>query len=90
MYARRDDARRPTVPDREALELAVLLRDAGFDGVAEKLEVAYDRETIVLALSIDAWERILASLPAIDAGTERSVSASASERAERQGGSSEP
>jgi hypothetical protein len=35
-----------------ALELAGLVRDAGFDDVAEKLEVAYDRETKVLALGI--------------------------------------
>jgi hypothetical protein len=37
------------LPDRAVLELAGLVRDAGFDDVAEKLEIAYDRETIVLA-----------------------------------------
>jgi hypothetical protein len=50
------------VPDRDVLELAGLVRDAGFDDVAEKLEVAYDRETIVLALTIDDREAILRAL----------------------------
>ena len=39
-----------------------LLRDAGFDDIAEKLEVAYDRETIVLALTIADREAILRAL----------------------------
>ena len=45
-----------------ALELAGLVRDAGLDDVAEKLEVAYDRETKVLALTIDDREAILRAL----------------------------
>jgi hypothetical protein len=51
-----------SVPDRDVLELAVLVRDAGFDDVAERLETAYDRETIVLALTIDDREAILRAL----------------------------
>jgi len=37
------------VRDQDVLELARLLRDAGFDETAEKLEDGYDRETKILA-----------------------------------------
>jgi hypothetical protein len=51
-----------TVPDRAVLELAGLVRDAGFDDVADKLETAYDRETIVLALTVPDREAIIRAL----------------------------
>jgi hypothetical protein len=38
------------VRDADVLELARLLREAGFDDVAETLEDGYDAETKVLAL----------------------------------------
>ena len=44
------------------LELARLVQDAGFDDLGEKLETAYDRETIVLALTIEDREAILRAL----------------------------
>ena len=50
------------VADKDVLELAQLLRDAAFDGVAEKLENAYDVETKVLALTIADREAILRTL----------------------------
>jgi len=50
------------VPDSEVLELARFLGDAGLDHVAEKLEAAYERETTVLALTIEDREAILRAL----------------------------
>jgi hypothetical protein len=50
------------VRDADVLELARLLRDAGFDEVAERLETAYDREAKVLALTIADREAILRAL----------------------------
>ena len=44
------------------LELARLLRDAGFDDTAARLEDAYDLETKVLALTIPDREQILRAL----------------------------
>jgi len=51
-----------SVPDRDVLELAALLRLARFDDVAEKVEVACDRETKVLALTIPEREAIIRAL----------------------------
>jgi len=50
------------VRDQDVLELARLLRDAGFDETAEKLEEGYDRETKILALTIPEREAILRAL----------------------------
>ena len=50
------------VADRDVLELARLAREVGFNYLAEKLETAYDRETRVLALTIDEREMIIRSL----------------------------
>jgi hypothetical protein len=50
------------VRDADVLELARLLRDAGFDGTAERLESTYDREAKILALSIAEREEILRAL----------------------------
>ena len=50
------------VRDRDVLELARPLREAEFVDVAEKLETGYDRETKVLALSIDEREAIIRAL----------------------------
>ena len=47
------------VRDQDVLELARLLREAGFDVIAEKLENGYDRETKILALTITDREAIL-------------------------------
>jgi hypothetical protein len=47
------------VDDRLVLVLAGMLRDAGLDTTAEKLENGYDRETKILALSIADPESIL-------------------------------
>jgi hypothetical protein len=47
-----------SVADRNVLELAALVRNAGFDDVAQKLETAYDRETIVLALTVPSAKRL--------------------------------
>jgi hypothetical protein len=47
------------VRDQDVLELARLLREAGFDEPAEKLERAWDVESKVLALTIEDRERIL-------------------------------
>lgn len=77
-----------TVPDRTVLELAGLVRAAGFDDVAEKLETAYDRETSVLALSIVDRESILRALddPPSDSLAElRSVLLAESRLAVREG-----
>ena len=45
--------------DKRVLTLAAKLRDAGLDDTAERLEIAYDRETAVLARSITARDDIL-------------------------------
>lgn len=50
------------VRDKDVLELARLLRDAGFDETAETLEKGYDLETKVLALTIVDREAILRTL----------------------------
>ncbi len=50
------------VADKGVLELARLLRDAGFDDTAARLEDAYDLETKVLALTIADREAILRTL----------------------------
>jgi hypothetical protein len=50
------------VRDQDVLELARLLRSAGFDETAEWVEVAYDREAKVLALTIGQREEILRTL----------------------------
>jgi hypothetical protein len=50
------------VRDADVLTLASLLRDTGFDETAERLEVAYDRETKILALTIADREAILRAL----------------------------
>ena len=50
------------VRDADVLELARLLRDAGFDDVAERLEDASDLETKVLALTISEREAIVRAL----------------------------
>ncbi|MDQ3670813.1 MAG: hypothetical protein M3364_00005, partial [Actinomycetota bacterium] len=47
------------IRDQDVLELARLLRAAGFDDTAARLEDAYDLETKVLALTIPAREQIL-------------------------------
>ena len=47
------------VRDADVLELARLLRAAGFDAVAERLEDAHDLETKVLALTIGDREAIM-------------------------------
>jgi hypothetical protein len=48
-----------SVPDRLVLELAGMLRDAGFLDTADLLEHAYDSGRRVVALSIPAREAIL-------------------------------
>ena len=50
------------VRDVDVLELARLLREVGFDDVAERLEATYDREAKVLALTIADREAILRAL----------------------------
>ena len=50
------------VRDADVLELANLLRGAGFDEVAERLETAYDREAKVIALTIEDREAIIRAL----------------------------
>jgi hypothetical protein len=47
------------VRDHDALDAARLLRDAGFDATAEKLEDAYDAERTVLTLPISDRESII-------------------------------
>lgn len=48
-----------SVADRLILELARRLREAGFDGTAEVLERAYDRQVRIVALDIVDREAIL-------------------------------
>jgi len=50
------------VRDQDVLEIARLVRDAGFDNTAERLENAYDAELKVLALTIADREAILRAL----------------------------
>ena len=50
------------IGDADVLELARLLRRSGFVDVAEKLETGYNRETMVLALTIVDRESILRAL----------------------------
>jgi hypothetical protein len=50
------------VRDPSVLELALLLRDAGLDETADRLETAYDAEVKVLALTIADREAILRAL----------------------------
>ena len=50
------------VRDQDILELARLLRDAGFDETAETVEDAYDQEVKVLALTITDREAMLRTL----------------------------
>jgi hypothetical protein len=50
------------VPHRDVLELALLLRAAGFTETAERLENAYDLETKILALTIAEREQIIRAL----------------------------
>ena len=47
------------VRDADVLELARLLREAGFVLTAERLEDAYDLETNVLALEVAEREQLL-------------------------------
>jgi hypothetical protein len=50
------------VRDADVLELARLLREAGFDATAEWLEAAYDREAKIVALTIPEREEIIRAL----------------------------
>jgi hypothetical protein len=50
------------VRDQDVLEIARLLRGAGFDDTTEQLENAYDVECKVLALTIPDLEAILRAL----------------------------
>jgi len=47
------------VPDPEILELTRSPREAGFKETAERLEVAYDLETKIVALTIAEREQII-------------------------------
>ena len=50
------------VRDQDALELARLLRVAGFDDTGERLENAYDVECKIFALTVPEREEILRAL----------------------------
>ena len=50
------------VPDQDVLELARLLREAGFNESAERIKNAYDLETKILALTIPEREQIIRAL----------------------------
>jgi hypothetical protein len=50
------------VTDRYVLDLATMLRAAGHEAAAARLEAGYERQTRILALSIDEREAILRSL----------------------------
>ena len=50
------------VRDADVLALARQLRHSGFAETAERLERAYDRETRVLALTLDERDEILRAL----------------------------
>jgi len=56
------------VADRDVLELARLLRNAGFEDVGERLEGAWDAETKVVALTVGERESILRALDDPPAG----------------------
>jgi hypothetical protein len=47
------------INDKLVLTIASRLRDAGLSVTAERLETAYDRETMVLALDIPERDEIL-------------------------------
>jgi hypothetical protein len=47
------------IPDQDVLQLALLLRKAGFDETAERLEDACDVETKILALTIGERDQII-------------------------------
>ena len=47
------------IEDKLVLPLASRLRDPGLDASAERLEAAYDAETLVLALDIRERDEIL-------------------------------
>ena len=57
-----------SVADKDVLELARLLRNAGFEDVAERLEGAWDAETKVVALTVGERESILRALDDPPAG----------------------
>ena len=50
------------VRDQDVLEIARLLREAGFDDTAGRLEAAWDAEVKVLALTIADREAIVRAL----------------------------
>jgi hypothetical protein len=50
------------VADRDVLELAGRLRDAGFDTTADRVETAQERQTKLLGLSIEDRDVILSIL----------------------------
>jgi hypothetical protein len=50
------------VPDRHVLELAQMLRDAGSEGTAARLESGYEHQAKLLALSVEERDEILAAL----------------------------
>ena len=58
---RRDDARRPAHPDHALEDLAGLVRAAGADHLADRLNVAIG-DGVALALTIDERAIILAAL----------------------------
>jgi hypothetical protein len=51
-----------SVPDREVLELTRRLRDNGFLDTAEALELAYDSERRLVALTVPDREAIMRTL----------------------------
>jgi len=59
---RRDDARRPAHPDHALEDLAGLVRAAGADHLADRLNVAIGDGVALLALTIDERAIILAAL----------------------------
>jgi hypothetical protein len=56
------------VRDSDVLALARQLRRSGFDGTAERLETAYDRETRLLGLTLAERDEILRALEHAPAG----------------------
>jgi hypothetical protein len=50
------------VPDRHVIELARMLRDAGSDDTAARLESGYEHQARLLALSVEERDEILAVL----------------------------
>ncbi len=57
-----------SVADKDVLELARLLRSAGFEDIGERLEGGWDAETKVLALTVRERESILRVLDDPPAG----------------------